>query len=111
MALVTKKELAKKVASLVSLSERNCTAVINTLLDPSIPLTAPEWEQWGDPQDPAKWVARLRAMKTDPNPLLFHVGLTGGHCGASDRYERLRELAFRGAFLMAAVGLGGSGLD
>ena len=124
--------------------------VINTLLDPSIPLTAPEWEQWGDPQDPAqyayllgyspydnvraqaypwmlvttsihdsqvmywepaKWVARLRAMKTDPNPLLFHVGLTGGHCGASDRYERLRELAFRGAFLMAAVGLGGSGLD
>lgn len=33
MALVTKKELAKKVASLVSLSERNCTAVINTLLE------------------------------------------------------------------------------
>jgi oligopeptidase B len=118
--------------------------VINTMLDSSLPLTAQEWEQWGNPVDrdhyvymrsyspydnierkaypwmlvttsindsqvmywePAKWVAKLRAMKTDSNPLYFKINLAGGHGGSSGRYDRLRELAFRYAFMLDAVGL------
>jgi oligopeptidase B len=118
--------------------------VINTMLDKSLPLTAQEWEQWGNPQnpehytymrtyspydnvekkaypwllvttslndsqvmffEPAKWVAKLRAMKTDDNPLYFKINLSGGHGGSSGRYERLREAAFRYAFMLDAVGL------
>jgi oligopeptidase B len=118
--------------------------VINTMLDSSLPLTAQEWEQWGNPVDrdhyvymrsyspydnverkaypwmlvttsindsqvmywePAKWVAKLRAMKTDGNPLYFKIILAGGHGGSSGRYDRLREIAFRYAFMLDAVGL------
>jgi oligopeptidase B len=118
--------------------------VINTMLDKSLPLTAQEWEQWGNPQnpehykylksyspydnvekkaypwllvttslndsqvmyfEPAKWVAKLRAMKTDSNPLYFKTNLAGGHGGSSGRYDRLRETAFRYAFMLDAVGL------
>jgi oligopeptidase B len=117
--------------------------VINTMLDASLPLTAQEWEQWGNPHDPeqyrymmryspydnveakaypallvttsfndsqvmywepAKWVARLRATKTDTNPLYFKINLKGGHGGSSGRYDRLREIAFRYAFMLDAVG-------
>lgn len=119
--------------------------VINTMLDASIPLTAGEWEQWGNPAvrehfdymrqyspydnverkayprmlvttglndsrvaywEPAKWVARLRAMKTDSNPLLLHTNLGAGHGGSSGRYDSLREVAFRYAFFLDALGLG-----
>ncbi|HEX6088968.1 MAG TPA: S9 family peptidase [Gemmatimonadales bacterium] len=119
--------------------------VINTMLDASLPLTAQEWEQWGNPRDsthyaymrqyspydnvraqaypwilvttsfndsqvmywePAKWVARLREMKTDANPLYFNVNLAGGHGGSSGRYDQMRERAFRYAFMLEAVGLG-----
>ncbi len=121
--------------------------VINTLLDPLLPLTAQEWEQWGDPSreadyhylrsyspydnvrpqaypwmlvtaalhdsqvmywEPAKWVARLRATGTGESPLLLDTHLTGGHGGASGRYQKLRELAFRYAFLLDAVGRAGA---
>jgi oligopeptidase B len=117
--------------------------VINTMMDASIPLTAQEWQQWGDPHDstqyaymrsyspydnvarkaypwmlvttslndsqvaywePAKWVARLRAMKTDSNPLLIKINMAGGHGGSSGRYDVLRERAFRYAFMLDAVG-------
>jgi oligopeptidase B len=117
--------------------------VINTMLDASLPLTAQEWEQWGNPRnpehyaymlsyspydnvaakgypwmlvttsfndsqvmywEPAKWVARLRALKTDSNPLYFKINLKGGHGGSSGRYDRLREAAFRYAFMLDAVG-------
>ena len=43
--------------------------------------------------EPAKWVAKLRAMKTDQNRLLFKCALEAGHGGVSGRYERLREQA------------------
>jgi oligopeptidase B len=118
--------------------------VINTMLDPSLPLTAQEWEEWGDPRveaqyrymldyspydnvttkdypwmlvttslndsqvmywEPAKWVARLRATKTDANPLLLRTSMDGGHTGSSGRYDRLKETAFRYAFMLDAVGL------
>ena len=50
--------------------------------------------------EPAKWVARLRVMKTDRNPLLFKVNMAAGHGGRSGRFERLRELAEEYAFLL-----------
>jgi oligopeptidase B len=118
--------------------------VINTMMDASLPLTAQEWQQWGDPHDstqyaymrsyspydnvtrqaypwmlvttslndsqvmywePAKWVAKLRALKTDTNPLYFKINLAGGHGGSSGRYDRMHETAFRYAFMLEAVGL------
>ncbi len=119
--------------------------VINTMLDASIPLTAQEWEQWGNPAkpeeyrylmqyspydnvraqayprmlvtsglndsrvgyfEPTKWVARLRATKTDSHPLLLKMHMGAGHGGSSGRYERLREQAFRYAFIVDQVSQG-----
>ena len=113
--------------------------VINTMLDSSIPLTAQEWEQWGNPAEPAayeymrkyspydnvrhgeyprmlvtsgvndsrvafwepaKWVAKLRAEKTDSHVLLLKMNMGAGHGGATGRYERLKEVAFRYAFMI-----------
>ncbi len=113
--------------------------VINTMLDASIPLTAQEWLQWGNPNEPdayacirayspydsvsaqayprllvtsgvndsrvafwepAKWVAKLRATATGTQPLLLKMNMGAGHGGASGRYERLRETAFRYAFIL-----------
>jgi oligopeptidase B len=53
--------------------------------------------------EPAKYVARLRRLKTDPNPLLFKVNMAAGHGGASGRYDRLREVAFDYAFVLWQV--------
>ena len=116
--------------------------VINTMLDASIPLTAQEWEQWGNPRDPAhyaylksyspydnvaaleypallvttsfndsqvmywepaKWVAKLRATKRGTNPIYLKTNFAGGHGGSSGRYDRLKEAAFRYAFMVHAV--------
>ena len=113
--------------------------VIHTMLDSSIPLTAQEWEQWGNPADlgayrymreyspydnvrrgpyprmlvtsgindsrvafwePAKWVAKLRTHKTNSHPLLLKMNMGAGHGGATGRYERLKEVAFRYAFMI-----------
>lgn len=56
--------------------------------------------------EPAKYVARLRTLKTDNNPLLFkiHLGMAG-HGGKSGRYERFHEVAFNQAFLLWQMGL------
>lgn len=117
--------------------------VVTTMLDASIPLTANEWSQWGDPREkaaydymlsyspydniaaqaypamlvttglwdsqvqyyePAKYVARLRATKTDKNPLLLAVNMKAGHGGASGRFEILNELARQYAFLLGLAG-------
>ena len=46
--------------------------------------------------EPAKYVAKLRALKTDTNPLLFHINMDpAGHGGKSGRYDRLRETRLR----------------
>ena len=118
--------------------------VINSMVDASLPLTAGEWEEWGDPRkkpdydymlayspydqiaakaypallvktsfndsqvmywEPAKYVARLRATKTDHNPLLFKTNMAAGHGGASGRYDYLREVAFDYAFVLTQLGL------
>lgn len=118
--------------------------LINTMLDPAIPLTTIEYQEWGDPRDkeqyeymasyapyenigaqdypamlvtgglndsnvpywePAKWVARLRRLKTDSNPLLLKIDLSSGHGGPSGRFSYLRDMAFEYAFLMDAMGI------
>ncbi|MBV9657131.1 MAG: S9 family peptidase, partial [Verrucomicrobia bacterium] len=58
----------------------------------------PYWE-------PAKFAAKLRAMKTDKNPLLFKINLDAGHGGSSGRYDRLHEVAFEYTFGLAALDL------
>jgi oligopeptidase B len=118
--------------------------VLNTMSDPSLPLTVGEFEEWGNPQneaeyryiasyspydnirpqayptllvktsyndsqvmywEPAKYVAKLRATKTDNNPLLFFINMQAGHHGASGRYDRLRERAFDFAFFLSQLGI------
>jgi oligopeptidase B len=118
--------------------------VINTMLDPSLPLTVGEFEEWGNPKDPeqyaymksyspydniqakdyppilvktsfddsqvmywepAKYVAKLRATKTDKNPLIFRINMAGGHGGSSGRYDRLKEVAFDYAFILTMLGI------
>jgi oligopeptidase B len=54
--------------------------------------------------EPAKWVARLREMKTDSNPLLLHTNMDVGHGGASGRFQRLKETSRNFAFLMMLEG-------
>ncbi len=116
--------------------------VLTTDLDPTLPLTIGEYEEWGnaneqpyydyiksyspydnvqrkdypnilvmtglnDPRvsywEPAKWTAKLRALKTDSNLLLLKTSMNAGHGGASDRYEKLRETAFIYAFLLRTI--------
>ena len=119
---------------------------VTTMLDPSIPLTVNEWDEWGDPRDaedyaclasyapyenvpagprpdllvtaslhdprvlvhePAKWVARLRATRSDESRLLFRPELgDAAHTGPSGRYERLRYEAEILAFLLEALDVG-----
>ncbi len=118
--------------------------VINTMLDESIPLTAQEWEEWGNPNDkeyfdymlsyspydnieakdyphtlvtaglndprvaywePAKMVAKLRALKTDKNDLLLKTNMGAGHGGASGRYEHMKETAFIYGYTLDKIGL------
>jgi oligopeptidase B len=55
--------------------------------------------------EPAKWVARLRAMKKDGNLLLLKTNMGAGHFGPSGRYERFKETAFDYAFLLMTMGL------
>jgi oligopeptidase B len=53
--------------------------------------------------EPAKWTARLRTRKTDHNRLLLRTNMGAGHGGASGRYDHLREVAFKYAFLLDVV--------
>jgi oligopeptidase B len=117
--------------------------VVTTMLDPDIPLTTSEYDEWGDPNDEeyyrymlsyspidnvtaqgypnmlvttglhdsqvqyweaAKWVAKLRAMKTDDNLLLLRCHMDAGHSGGSGRYRSYRETAFDYAFLLRLAG-------
>jgi oligopeptidase B len=55
--------------------------------------------------EPAKYVARLRAKKTDSNPLVFKINMAGGHGGSSGRYDKLREEAFNTAFVLTQLGI------
>jgi len=53
--------------------------------------------------EPAKYVAKLRTLKTDANPLVFKINMAGGHGGSSGRYDRIKETAFDYAFLLKVL--------
>jgi oligopeptidase B len=78
---------------------------------PAILITAglndPRVSYW----EPAKWTAKLRALKTDNHPLLLKTNMGAGHFGASGRYEYLKEIAFNYAFLLSVLGIGGTSLS
>jgi len=113
--------------------------VVTTMLDPEIPLTTGEYDEWGNPTqrkfydymlsyspydnvkdviyphllvtaglhdsqvqywEPAKWVAKLRALKKDGHRLLLKTNMEAGHSGASGRFKRYEETAMIYAFLL-----------
>jgi len=53
--------------------------------------------------EPAKYVSKLRTLKTDRNPLIFYTNMHGGHGGSSGRYDRMQEVAFNWAFLLTQL--------
>lgn len=55
--------------------------------------------------EPAKFVAKLRALKTDSNILLLHTNMESGHGGATGRFDALKETAFEVAFILNRVGI------
>ena len=55
--------------------------------------------------EPAKWVAKIRDMKTDENVLLLHTNMDAGHGGASGRFEALKEIALEYAFIFQQLGI------
>ena len=60
--------------------------------------------------EPAKWVAKLRTLKTDTNRLLLKTKMEpAGHGGASGRYDRLKDTAFEYAWMLKQVGITESG--
>jgi oligopeptidase B len=116
---------------------------LNTILDPSLPLTVTEWEEWGNPlesddaytyvksyspyenvaavaypdilavtslhdtrvlfHEPAKWIARLRAVAKD-GEFLLKTEMDAGHGGPSGRYDAWREEAFVAAWIVGRAG-------
>jgi oligopeptidase B len=59
--------------------------------------------------EPAKYVAKLRTLKTNDAPLLLHVNMDAGHGGASGRYDYLKEIAFDDAFVLRELGVESAG--
>lgn len=119
--------------------------VLNTMLDKDLPLTPPEWPEWGNPieseaefnlirsyspydnvtaksyphifayggltdprvtyWEPAKWIAKLRALNTSDNMVVLKTNMDAGHGGASGRFESLKETALDYAFALSIAGL------
>ena len=118
---------------------------LTTILNPTLPLTPPEWTEWGNPiedaevydymasyspydnveakayphifalggltdprvtyWEPAKWIAKLRRLKTDGNLALLRLNMDAGHAGAAGRFHRLDEVALTYAFALKISGL------
>jgi oligopeptidase B len=71
---------------------------------PAMLVTTGLWDSQVQYYEPAKWVAKLRALKTDRNPLLLHVDMEAGHGGKSGRFQRYRETAMEYAFILERLG-------
>ncbi len=67
---------------------------------PAMYVTTGLWDSQVQYYEPVKWVAKLRASKTDDNRLLLHVEMDAGHGGKSGRFQRYREIAMEYAFLL-----------
>ena len=63
------------------------------------------WDSQVQYYEPTKWVAKLRATKTDHNPLVFRVNMEAGHGGKSGRFRRYRDQAEYLAFAMEELGI------
>jgi oligopeptidase B len=72
---------------------------------PAMLVTTGLWDSQVQYYEPAKWVAKLRALKTDRNPLLLHVDMDAGHGGKSGRFQRYRETAMEYAFILDRLGV------
>jgi oligopeptidase B len=72
---------------------------------PSMLVTTGLWDSQVQYFEPAKWVARLRATKTDDNPLLLRTNMEAGHGGKSGRFQRYRERAEEYAFVIERLGM------
>jgi oligopeptidase B len=72
---------------------------------PAMLITTGLWDSQVQYYEPAKWVARLRALKSDTNRLLLHVEMEAGHGGKSGRFQRFKEIAMEYAFLLAELGV------
>jgi len=67
---------------------------------PAMFITTGLWDSQVQYYEPAKWVAKLRALKTDQHRLLLHVEMEAGHGGKAGRFQRYREIAMEYAFLL-----------
>ena len=72
---------------------------------PALLVTTGFWDSQVQYWEPAKWVARLRELKTDGNALLLRTNLEAGHGGKSGRFRRYREIAEEYAFVLDAAGI------
>jgi oligopeptidase B len=74
---------------------------------PAMLVTTGLWDSQVQYFEPAKWVAKLRALKADQNRLLLHVEMEAGHGGKAGRYQRYREIAMEYAFILDELGVRG----
>ena len=72
---------------------------------PAIFVSTGLWDSQVQYYEPAKWVSKLRAMKTDTNPLIFRVNMEAGHGGKSGRFRRFHDTAEFDAFMLEELGI------
>jgi oligopeptidase B len=72
---------------------------------PAMFVTTGLWDSQVQYYEPAKWIAKLRALKTDQNLLLLHVDMEAGHGGKSGRFQRYREIAMEYTFVLDQAGI------
>ncbi|MEP6966983.1 MAG: S9 family peptidase [Pseudomonadota bacterium] len=74
---------------------------------PAMFVTTGLWDSQVQYYEPAKWVAKLRATKTDDHPLVLRINMEAGHGGKSGRFRRYRDIAEYYAFMLDQLGVGG----
>lgn len=72
---------------------------------PAMLVTTGLWDSQVQYYESAKWVAKLRVLKTNDKPVLMHIDMDSGHGGKPGRYQRYREIALEYAFLLDQIGI------